>query len=131
MKKEEIITMLIIIIVVTLEIITQKHTQKAVEEVNTKLLEVKEQAIAEEDNKKELLSKTIEIYNVWEEKSKTLSCYLEHDELEKVDLKLRTIKSSFESNGEVKDEVVAEIEEGIFSLEHIKDKQKLNLKNIL
>ena len=131
MKKEEFITAIIIAIVIILEVITQNYTNKTVEKVNANLIEVKEKSMLDNYDKNELLEKTQYIYNLCEEKSNILACYLEHDELEKVDLKLRTIKASFESNGEIKDEVIPEIEEGIFSLEHIKDKQILNIKNIL
>lgn len=128
MKKEEIITLIIIIFVIIAEIITQKHTSNSLDELDQRLGELKERALTKEYSNEELVQETEKIDKCWEEKDNILSFYLEHEELEKISAQLKTIKADFESN--LEEEVVPEIEKGIYLLDHLKEKQKLNLKNV-
>lgn len=59
---------------------------------------------------------------------KKLAYYIEHDELEKVDTAIVTMKSYIKTNDYSL--AIAELEEGKFVLEHIKDKNSFNLQNI-
>ena len=70
-----------------------------------------------------------DIHKEWDWNYDTLAYYIEHDELEKVTTQMRIIKADFESD--LEEEVIPEIEEGIYILEHIKEKETLNLKNVL
>lgn len=128
MKKEEIITIIIIIFVIATEIITQKHTNNSLSELDQRLGDLKEKALAKEYSNEELIQTTEEIDKCWEKKDDILSFYLEHEELEKISEQLKVIKADFESN--LEEEVVPEIEKGIYLLDHLKEKQKLSFKNI-
>lgn len=128
MKKEIITTIIIIICIIAIEIITQKYTDKGLDEVGIRLSELKDQALSKEISNDELIKRTEAIDEFWKEKDNIFSFYLEHEELEKISTQIKTIKADFESD--LEEEVIPEIEKGIYILEHLKEKQKLLLKNV-
>ena len=119
MKKELIICVLIVILIFFGEFITQKYTKKVVEETKESLIELKE------NNSKKNID---DVYNEFFDKHKILAFYLEHDEIEKVETSLTSIKGYIEVNEE--DEAIVEMEKTIYILEHIKNKNRFNLQNI-
>lgn len=128
MKKEEIVTIVVIALIIILEIISQIYTKQTMEELRSKLSELKNQSLNKVYDNKEFVEKADLIYKDWYDKNNILSFYIEHDELEKINTQLRTIKAEYESN--LEEEVIPEIEKGIYLLEHIKEKQQLKLQNI-
>lgn len=68
------------------------------------------------------------IYEQWETRHEKLAYYIEHDELEKVETQLITIKSNIETQNY--EELISGIDESIFILKHIEDKYGFNLQNI-
>lgn len=128
MKKEIIITIIIIVAIFVFYLITQKYTETSVETASTMLIEIKEDTLAENPNSEGLIKKTQNLDNEWNKKSKLLSFYIEHDELEKVDSQIKRIQSNFKTTSY--EDALPEIEQGIYLLQHIKDKRELNLKNI-
>ncbi len=129
MKKEEIITIINIIFIIGAEIITQKYTNNSLDELDAKLKNLKEMTLSKQYSNGELKQTMEEIGENWKKKDDILSYYLEHEELEKIYTQIKKIKAHFETD--LEEEVVPEIEEGIYLLDHLKDKQKLNLKNVL
>ena len=128
MKKEAIITIIIIILILAGEWITQNYTNKKLSELQEDLSSLKEEILAESDVDS-LIQKTEEIYNNWEKENEILSYYLEHNELEKVNTQIILIKGYLESDAP--QDSIPDLEEGIYILEHIKEKEAFNLKNIL
>lgn len=78
---------------------------------------------------KELKQKTEDIYKEWLGMNDTLTFYIEHDELEKVNVQLERIIANF--NVDSTEDAVPEIKETIYILRHIEKKQRLTLRNIL
>ena len=128
MKKEIIITIVTIIVIIIGDIITQKYTNKCVSETNQNLLELKEKILAKEVEEEELKNKSEEVYNKWREDSKGLAYYIEHDELEKVDVQIQIITANLEA--ETPENSIPEIEQAVYLLHHIEEKRALKLKNI-
>lgn len=128
MKKEAIITILIIVLILIFEWITQTYTHKAFAEVEENLQQLKEEILSDADNS-ELIGKTEEIAKLWESKQERLSFYLEHNELEKVNTQIVLIKGYLESD--TPQDAIPDLEEGLYIIEHIKEKEAFNLKNIL
>ena len=132
MKKELIICIMIIILIVTINIITQSYTRECTTIINERLDTLKEKIVHEENNKKikgeAVLGEINNIESKWNEYQEKLAYYIEHDELEKVETQIWTIKGF----GEIEkyDEIIPELEKCTFILEHIQDKTKLNIKNI-
>ena len=123
MKKELIIVVIIIICVIIASVLSQNNTKRQIADINGKLENLKEEVIQKEKTHTEFTS---EINNIFDDK--LFSIYLEHNELEKVNVYLKTAKGFLEAN-EI-EESVPEIEGCIAILEHIEEKQAFNLKNI-
>lgn len=132
MKKELIICIMIIILIIITNIITQSYTKECTMQINEKLDILKEKIVQEKSNKEidreVILGDINNIESKWNEFQEKLAYYIEHDELEKVETQIWTIKGF----GEVEryDEIIPELEKCTFILEHIQDKTKLNIKNI-
>ncbi len=139
MKKEEIVTLIIIGIILAIDIGTLAYTKKCVAKITGDLAELEDEAVKycnEEKNKKrlndrnlELSSKSEDIYKEWIRMSDILTFYIEHDELEKVNVQFERIIADYSVDS--KEEVVPEIKEAIFILNHIEKKQRLTLRNVL
>ena len=133
MKKEIIISIIVITMVIIGNIVTQNNTKKTVAKLNEKLANLKTSLIdVIDDNKKKdenylkYKEKSSDIRNRWDEMQELLSFYIEHDELEKVETQLAVINGQMESK--LYDEAVVEIERCKFILEHIA--LKIYFKNI-
>lgn len=128
MKKELIITIFIIAIVIIGNIVTQNYTTKCVETINQNLVDLKQEIMKENRTSKAIEKQIKEMEEQWENMQEKLAFYIEHDELEKVETQLFMIKG----NAEVQkyDESLPELEKCIFILEHIEDKTALDIKNL-
>ena len=127
MKKELIICLFIMGIIIISNIITQNYTKKCVTQMNNSLTELKKASINEQNN--DVVTQKLEvIQNQWDSYQEKLAYYIEHDELEKVETQIFSMKG-FSEIGKY-DEIIPELEKCIFILEHIQDKTKLNVKNI-
>lgn len=128
MRREAIITILIILAIIIGEWLTQSYSKKTLSGVQDSLRELKEGILSSENEVSELIDKTNQIYDKWEEDNQLLSYYLEHDELEKVNTQFVLVKGYLETDDPKN--AIPDIEEGIYILEHIKEKEKLSIKNI-
>lgn len=126
MLKETIISIVIIIIIFSLDIFTQNYTRKSTQEINEKITAL-ERNILDTDTQK--IAETVEkIDNIWAQKHDKLAYYIEHDELEKVDTALVETKSYIKT--EDYSSAIAELNKGKFILEHIEEKYSFNIQNI-
>ena len=128
MKRELIIVSIIIVCIIIASIIAQNNTKKEIADIDNKLENFKTEIMENKKGYIELNEEIDEIYDNWVEKDKILSLYLEHNELEKINLSLKTIKGFIEVD--ITNESVQEIEKCIATLEHIEEKQAFNIKNI-
>ena len=130
MKKELIICIIIVFLIIIGNIITQNYTKECVAQMNEKLDILKEASLnAELETENSEVSKQVrEIENKWNEYQEKLAYYIEHDELEKAESQIFTMKGFSEI--EKYDEIIPELEKCVFILEHIQDKTKINIKNI-
>ena len=128
MYKELVISIIIVVMIVTLDICTQKYTNKAINEINERLSEIRDNIRSENINSTEISKKINDIYEQWLKYHEKLVYYIEHNELEKVETDFVTCKSYIES--EDYDLAIAELEKTMFVLQHINDKYKFNLENI-
>ena len=128
MRREAIITILIILAIIIGEWLTQSYSKKTLSGVQDSLRKLKEGILSTENEVSELIDKTNQIYDKWEEDNQLLSYYLEHDELEKVNTQFVLVKGYLETDDPKN--AIPDIEEGIYILEHIKEKEKSSIKNI-
>lgn len=130
MWKETIICIVIIIAIILGNYIIQKYTSESVEIITSELEDLREDlnknsSDIQNNQSKEKIDK---IFKNWEERRNKLAYFIEHDELEKVETDLTSIKSFIETN-EYQNSI-SEVDKCRFVLNHIKDKYEFNLQNI-
>ena len=128
MYKELIISIIIVILIIGLDIGTQKYANNAVQETLNSLYNIKDKTKEVNRNDDEILTQTSDLYSIWLNQHRNLAIFIEHDELEKVETDFVTCKSYMESKQY--DMANAELEKTIFVLEHISDKYSFNFENI-
>ena len=128
MKKELIICTIIVISISIGNIITQNYTKETINITTQKLDELKSKITQEDILTEEVKNEILEIYDEWNKRHDKLAYYIEHDELEKVETDLTSLKSFIEVQ-EYK-EAVSELDKTIYILKHIEEKNAFNLKNI-
>ena len=141
MKKELVICIFIIALIIITNIITQNNTKHSVSKMSERLDVVSQIVIDElnmqnEDDKieaekleKNNIKREIDkLEKTWNELQEKLAYYIEHDELEKVETQIYAIKGFYEI--EKYDEILPEAEKCSFILKHIEEKTKLSVKNI-
>ena len=139
MNKEIIISIVIIIIILVGNGVTQKYTVGSVEEITKALEDLREEIYSNEIKSGEQIDsekidykeakKSVEnVQNIWEKRHDKLAYYIEHDELEKVETDITSLKRLIE----VKEygDAVSELDKAVFVLKHIEDKYDFNLENI-
>ena len=132
MGKETIISIIIIIAIIVGNIITKKYTVKSVTDFSKKIEDLKQDIynLEEQDNLmiEEAKGKVDTIIDDWNKTHDKLAYYIEHDELEKIETNLISLKSFIETNQY--SEVISKLDTSVFLLEHIEDKYAVNLQNI-
>lgn len=126
MFKELIISIVIIISIFSLDMFTQNYTEKSVERITEQFSNLKK--YISDDNAENIQNTIKNIDDDWEKIHDKLAYYIEHDELEKVDTAIVTMKSYIETKDY--SSAIAELDEGKFVLEHIQEKNSFNLQNI-
>ncbi len=126
MYKEVVICIVVIIVIVSLDIFTQKYTRTTTSDITQILADLKSDMLKEDRDK---IDEKVEILDEkWGQKHDRLAYYIEHDELEKVDTAIVSLKSYVETDDF--SSAIAELDEGKFILEHIQKKYAFNLENI-
>ena len=128
MYKELIISAIIVISIFVLDYITQKYTDKVINEAIQDLTIIKQAMKQEDFDNEKILKKSNDNYEKWMKYHKKLAFYIEHNELEKVETNYVAGKSVIEN--EKYEDALSEIEKTIFVWQHINDKYSINLENI-
>lgn len=126
MKKEVIIVIVILVLIVILNIVTQKYTNVKMTELTDMLSEVKELLVAE--SLEEAKNEMEKVQEEWDRVKEKFVIYLEHNELEKVEMYIVETKSHIET-----DEIsmaIQSVDTCTFVIDHIKEKYEFSLKNI-
>ena len=127
--KEITISILIIISIFIGNFITQNYTNYATEHTSKQLSSLKEIMVSNEENiKKDLEDKVDKIHEEWDEKYEKLAYYIENYELEKFESGLTLVRRYIET--EEYTESIGKVDETIYLLRHLEDKNKFSLKNI-
>ena len=126
MYKEVVICIIIVVAIISLDIFTQKYTQKTTSEITQIFSDLKGDMLNEDKDK--IGEKVRVLDEKWGKKHDRLAYYIEHDELEKVDTAIVSLKSYVETDDY--SSAIAELDEGKFILEHIQKKYAFNLENI-
>ena len=128
MRKELWICIFVILCIIIINMLVENYTDYAVKLMDDKL-DILEKSIKEDEiNRKNVKDNLEEAINSWKNVYERLAYFIEHDELEKVETELTELKANIEQ--ENYEEVVPNIEKGIFILNHIREKFRPNLKNV-
>lgn len=130
MLKELIISIVIIVIIFIGNSFTENYTIESINQTSDDLAKLREYLIKDEN---EIISEVVEekineIHEKWDTKYEKLAYYIEHDELEKVETELTSLRGYIEIK-EFSD-AVPELDKSVYILEHIKSKTAFNLRNI-
>ncbi len=127
MYKEIIIIVLIVILILVGNVITQNYTKDTVKIMQGNLNEIKEDLEKKVDtnNVEEKINKTMQ---EWKSRNNNLAYYLEHDELEKIESELTALNANIVTNDY--EQGRENLDRCYFLLEHIKEKETIKLSNI-
>ena len=128
MYKELIISIVILVAIFSLDYLSQKYTDNAVDEMTKEISNLKEDIKKENVDSEKAKKDVNEMYKRWLKNHDTLAYFIEHNELEKVETDFVAGKSYIESSQY--DNALCELEKTIFVLEHINEKYSFNLENI-
>lgn len=129
MYKEIIISVIIVILISVGDFLTQGYTERSIEEISNELQQLRGNLMEEKQIDQDKLQEKIStIYDNWEKMHQKLAYFIEHDELEKVETQLTSIKGNIEV-AEL-EQSVPELDKCVFILKHIKNKEKLMIQNI-
>lgn len=132
MTKDNLIIILILIIIVTAGICTKKYLDNTTYELTSELEKLKSDIIATDENngnRDKIKEKMQTIDEEWNKKSEIWSILVLHSELDLIETSLTKMKSELE-NGSLYISIEA-LDNSIFLINHIKDKEKFCIKNIL
>ena len=126
MIKEILIIIIVLVLVISLDIITNNYTTYVADSLSEQFAELREYTIKKD---KENINKKIqEIDNNWNKYNKNLTYYMEHDELEKVGNSLSALKAHIEV--EEFNDSIEDIDENIFILQHIQEKERFSISSL-
>lgn len=128
--KHLIFAIVIIIIVIVLDIMFENYTKSSIQIINNTLGKISNCFEEQEDNydvkKLEKLSKNVT--EDWEKREKLLTCFVEHEEIEKISVKLHLL------NTQIKNKIWSDAEctttETKQLVKYLNTKHKLSLQNI-
>ena len=128
MYKEVIISIVIVVIIVIGNVITQNYTNKSIEAISSDLNSLRQELNVDDVNQEKAREHFDEIEKKWDKMQEKMAYYIEHDELEKVKTNLTELKSHTET--EEYEEAICYLDKSVFVLDHIEEKSEFNLKNI-
>lgn len=126
LKKEIIICFIVVALVITLDVISEAHTDFIMDDTKNNLGTLRQDLFLE--NSENIKNEIKEILDKWNDDKEILSVYIEHNELEKIETCLREINSNVET--EEYNIAIQSLDTCVFLMNHIKDKYKLSIKNI-
>lgn len=128
--KEILISIIIIAIIITSGTIIQNYLEKTGDALISSLQNLKEELQSSKKSENHEQSKKIvdEIIVEWEQTEQMWATIIIHQELDNIEVSLLALKAYVEN--EKIEEALVEIENSIFWIGHIKEKEALKLKNI-
>ena len=128
--RDWLIIISIIVIIVGGDIIMQTHLNRTADELINNLQDLKQKTISAKkiDNRENIIKQINEIEKQWDKINKTWAKIVVHQELDNIQQALTKAKSNIEE-GSLED-ALQEIETALFFLEHVKQREKISLKNI-
>lgn len=126
MYKEFAIIIIVIVLIVCLDILTNNYTKNSVKIISDELNILRESILNQD--KEKATNKMQEIKEKWKDRYDILAFYIEHDELEKVETEMIGLAANI--NTEEYEDCISYLDTTIFILEHIQEKEEFHLRSI-
>lgn len=128
MYKEIVVCFLVVIFIISIDLISNNYTKKTFSNINEKLNNLRNEMIKENKDENKIADNLKKVEQEWNKNLNLLSCYIEHNELEKVIRQLTLIKGNIDL--EEYSQAVPQLDECVFLINHIKDKESLLIRNL-
>ena len=128
MYKEIIVCILVVILIISMELLSNNYTRKVFFSINDNLENLRNEMLKENKDANKINDGIRKIEQEWNTKLNLLSCYIEHNELEKVARQLTLIKGNIEV--EEYNQAIPQLDDCVYVINHIKDKESLLLRNL-
>lgn len=116
----------ILLSIVIGHIAVQSYLKTNSDEIVENLETLREQVLS--NNTISLKETTQTVYNTWKEKAEIWAVMADHQEIDIIEKSILNIKAAIDSDD--MDQIIPKIDESIFLISLIEDKEKLSLKNI-
>lgn len=128
MYKEIIVCILVVILIISMDLLSNNYTKKVFFSINDSLGNLRNEMLKEDKDVNKINDEITKVEQEWNSKLNLLSCYIEHNELEKVARQLTLIKGNIEV--EEYNQAIPQLDDCVYVINHIKDKESLLLRNL-
>lgn len=127
MYKEIIVCTLVVIFIISMDYISNNYTKRIFTDINLEMSNLREKMVNKEEAK-DTKDQICKIEEIWKKHLKIISCYIEHNELEKVARQIAIIKGNIEI--EEYSQAIPQLDDCVYIINHIMDKEKLLIQNL-
>ena len=124
MKRILVICIIIIASIIISDLFLQRYVENTFDEMSSTLKEIESNLNDSDESMKKINS----IDETWKNNYTKMACFLEHDELEKINTQITIIKAGIEVQDT--EYVHEEIGRAVYIIQHIKQKESFKLDNI-
>lgn len=128
MYKEIIVCILVVILIISMDLLSNNYTKKVFFSINDSLGNLRNEMLKEDKDVNKINDEITKVEQEWNSKLNLLSCYIEHNELEKVARQLTLIKGNIDV-GEY-NQAIPQLDDCVYVINHIEDKESLLLRNL-
>ena len=121
MYKEIIVCILVVILIFSMDLLSNNYTKKVFFSINDSLGNLRNEMLKEDKDVNKINDEITKVEQEWNSKLNLLSCYIEHNELEKVARQLTLIKGNIDV--EEYNQAVPQLDDCVYVINHIKDKE--------
>ena len=126
--KEIVVCILVVILIISMDLISNNYTKKVFSNLNESLGILRNEMMEENKDKNKINDEMKNVEQKWNEHLNILSCYIEHNELEKVARQITVIKGN--ADMEEYGQAVPQLDECVYIINHIVDKERLLVRNL-
>lgn len=128
MYKEIIVCILVVILIISMDLLSNNYTKKVFFSINDSLGNLRNEMLKEDKDVNKINDEITKVEQEWNSKLNLLSCYIEHNELEKVARQLTLIKGNIDV--EEYNQAIPQLDDCVYVINHIEDKESLLLRNL-
>ena len=128
MYKEIIVCILVVILIFSMDLLSNNYTKKVFFSINDSLGNLRNEMLKEDKDQNKINDEIKKVEQEWNKKLNILSCYIEQNELEKVARPLTLIKGNIDV-GEY-NQAISQLDDCVYVINHIKDKESLLIRNL-